>query len=812
MANKYIQEGKDGYTIFSGLPEFGYELVAIIPYCYYLHTQGKLRKTISCYDTRCFYFFSEKHEEVNEKRRWSNTKDLRKNLFPNISMHSPELDWEKFLPPPFKEFYKPKAIKFAKPTVVINNRISKEWDGDPVNYLSKEYLEKIITILSPQYQIVLINAHQFSKEYGDHQDTYDLALDKNFKIKNKVLEINDLRASFPDFTINELQCRIYAGCEKFISSNGGNGILSSYFGGENIIFTKMCREIDPDVNSFNLWYNRLSNANISVVHSEEQLLNLIESKWIRKDTLFNILIRTSKRKNYFHDCIDSVLSQNYDNINIIVSVDNDESFEYARKYPVNIVRIKKEFKNISPPDPNDDAYGKYFKYNEYFNEMAERVPRGYVIYLDDDDKFLDSDALKKLDKIIKKENADVIFWRVQFPKRIVPSDENWAKKTPVCCDMSTIGFCFKSELKPLWEPFKRGDFRVARFLANHGQNVVWHNEILTTLQRKKADGWGKQDDKESLYVVENPEINIIVTAYQAEKNLKLCLDSIYQNLKNQKDLKYNVWIGVDGCQSTFLCAKKLTRSYPANFHFFLSRENHGTYFLKNSLAKKITMRNSLLMFFDSDDIMPVNFIKLYYDYYKSLPKNDDFIINTYCFGMYDEILSKITNELKCISLNDIKAKLQRDDIQSALNYAFQICLKPDSPVKSSLFLHQLYRYYIVKNNILKYWEDNANALSIPDGVFISRYDIMEKMGFYYTKRVGQDTNFLARAEKQGIKRIEGLFYCPFIRRMSDISLTKSDEYGRASAYREEVKLFNQQVIENNKLIAPWESIDLIPIL
>ena len=50
--------------------EFGFELLAVVPYAYWLHRQGRLERTIGGLDTRCLYYFSENHEERPVKRHY----------------------------------------------------------------------------------------------------------------------------------------------------------------------------------------------------------------------------------------------------------------------------------------------------------------------------------------------------------------------------------------------------------------------------------------------------------------------------------------------------------------------------------------------------------------------------------------------------------------------------------------------------------------------------------------------------------------------------------------------------------------------
>ena len=57
--------------------EFGFELLAVVPYAYWLYRQGRLERTIGGVDTRCLYYFSENHEERPVKRHYYRSRSIR---------------------------------------------------------------------------------------------------------------------------------------------------------------------------------------------------------------------------------------------------------------------------------------------------------------------------------------------------------------------------------------------------------------------------------------------------------------------------------------------------------------------------------------------------------------------------------------------------------------------------------------------------------------------------------------------------------------------------------------------------------------
>ena len=49
------------------------------------------------------------------------------------------------------------------------------------------------------------------------------------------------------------------------------------------------------------------------VDNYDDLIELVRQKWVEDKPLFNILIRTSGRPNYFNDCVKSIYNQSYKN-------------------------------------------------------------------------------------------------------------------------------------------------------------------------------------------------------------------------------------------------------------------------------------------------------------------------------------------------------------------------------------------------------------------------------------------------------------------------------------------------------------------
>lgn len=814
VEKKFINIGEDGtYSIDSGLPEFGYELISTIPYAYSLYKKGKLKSTSSGKDTQCLYWFSENHKEVHEKRSWNNVLALRDSDFPNMHIHSSQLDWDNFVPPPFNDYYKSKSIKFSRQTIVICNRMNDEWNGDPVNFLDNSTLEKLFALLSHRYEIVYIDPFMFGSDYEDHAsfNFQDVSL---LLKKYSVKTFSQLRNEYSGISVNELQCMLYAGCERFISSNGGLGILCSYFGGENIIYTKMCRELDKDVNSFHAWYSRFSKSIVSVVSKEVDLLVLVEEKWVKDKPLLNIVIRTSGRPNYFHDCIKSIKRQNYINVNIIVGYDEPDSMKYIQGQPCTAIALKK-YDGPEKKKPEGEEYGLWFPFNSYFNELLAYVNKGFVIYLDDDDCFDDTNALSKLAEAIEENGSDVVFWRVRFPNRVVPSDLNWVKKIPVCRDMSTIGFCHAASLRPLWEPWKRGDYRVAKYIYDRSNSVLWFDELLTGLQRVKQDGYGLRDDKLSVDISSLPPICVIITAFNSVATLERCLDSVMSQRGLQNELK--IIVGVDGCRETLAVAKKLTRKYKENCKFYFSKRNVGTYVLKNSLLAKVVDRDSLVYFLDSDDMLPANFMASYLRNYletkpellKVLSLNVDEKDLSEAYRSVVEQTNRDLGESREI-INLIKLGKKKD----ALNLALRKIILVGSDTWCGIYLSIL-RGITLRERCLSKKLVFKPVTRFPHESFFALYSTLEKVNFFNKYCVAQDTDFFKRSKFLNIvihspDRARTFSY--LLRSENKESLTQNNFYGIGSTERNKIIEINRRKIEGGNFLGDATKTDILPIL
>ena len=122
-------------------------------------------------------------------------------------------------------------------------------------------------------------------------------------------------------------------------------------------------------------------------------LSLLEKEIsVENKKLVSVIITTYNRALLLQRCLDSVLAQNYKNLEIIVADDcsTDNTNEIVKKYQKKDSRIK------------------YFKHNKnkgnaYTRNTAFRNCKGfYVAFLDDDDQWIDKNKIRNQVNIYKK--------------------------------------------------------------------------------------------------------------------------------------------------------------------------------------------------------------------------------------------------------------------------------------------------------------------------------------------------------------------------------------------------------------------------
>ena len=271
LADDYITKKPYKVTDFNG--EFSQEIMWVLPFAYWHHKNGTLKKTISPKGMSVFYFFSAVHEEPYQSRDWQTNEN--KFDVPNMA-HCKTVSYKKWMPVPLKAHYQNNLFQFSKPVLIVANKYNVEWDGPPLNFFSKEQLSVIFDRFGSDYQLVY-NRPPAKQIVGDNSEILDLHehqwIEENYPdviLLDKLYE----RYAGEVTNFNHFQLLLYANASRFISVHGGTSVLASYFGGKNLIYSK--KGIEHDLNEFHNFYPKLSGAEIEVARTENELLEKLD--------------------------------------------------------------------------------------------------------------------------------------------------------------------------------------------------------------------------------------------------------------------------------------------------------------------------------------------------------------------------------------------------------------------------------------------------------------------------------------------------------------------------------------------------------
>jgi len=292
--------------------EFASELVCVIPYANWLHQNNQLERVITSKGMKPFYYFCDNVEERFEYRTFDiNTNGL--NDVPNNWVHhntdvvfgksysemsddekvqaNGVLDYSEWIPPSYKEYFKSDKFDSLKPYVVVNNNYNIEF-GNNIEK-SRRYFN-IIT---------LNNMFNYLTESGYHviykrPNNTEFALDQNeiatLQGGYELKELTD-QGTMSDYDLcgyyenvhninnmeydnyNEFQLKLFSNADGFITTNGGGGILSCYFGKKVLFYVPHGKELRPGyLTKENSYVNKLSNAEVLVILDEEKVNNYSE--------------------------------------------------------------------------------------------------------------------------------------------------------------------------------------------------------------------------------------------------------------------------------------------------------------------------------------------------------------------------------------------------------------------------------------------------------------------------------------------------------------------------------------------------------
>lgn len=277
--------------------EFASELVCVIPYAYWLHQNNQLEKVITSKGMKYFYYFCDNVEEKFTYRTFDiNTNGL--SDVPNDWVHHSAgqpygnfneqqqaeangvLNYSQWTPPPYIDYYKNNKFDNFKPYVVINNNYNVEYGNDITQsrrYFNLQTLSEIFYYLQEAGYNVVYKRPNNTEFAPDQNEIATLQGGYEFEEVTQEGKMSDYDLcgyydnvyNLNDFDMgdyNEFQMKCFANADGFITTNGGGGVLSCYFGKKVLFYVPHGKELRKDyLTKDNSYVKKLANSDINVV-------------------------------------------------------------------------------------------------------------------------------------------------------------------------------------------------------------------------------------------------------------------------------------------------------------------------------------------------------------------------------------------------------------------------------------------------------------------------------------------------------------------------------------------------------------------
>ena len=186
-------------------------------------------------------------------------------------------------PPDYKTHFKNEELVFNKPLLIIHNKYNIEHGAITRNHINLVALEKLFIMLQDKYQVVYIRPMGNEKGYSNDCNILEFEDHNLVKKYSKVILYQDLLREYPQYNYNELQLKLHANCERFITQQSGNNILCCYFGGVNIVLEHINDKLagprfplstrDPRGSAYDGYLRDISNQNIVHAKNINELLD-----------------------------------------------------------------------------------------------------------------------------------------------------------------------------------------------------------------------------------------------------------------------------------------------------------------------------------------------------------------------------------------------------------------------------------------------------------------------------------------------------------------------------------------------------------
>lgn len=300
-------------------PEFGIELTLVVPYAYWLHTEGKLEKVITTKGMKPFYYFCNNVEERYDHRTVDNAAagmdkipndwiygfkgnaELYKDEWPeweefaDVERGCGILDYNKWKLPNYNTQFKNDTFKFEKPYIVISNRYNWEHGKPPVGYFDIKCLYNIFNELTSKGYIVIYKRPKNTEFPLDQNEINTLNRKENLTANidtigvindyelttyyDDVYLLDDIVAGHSSMTYNEVQLNLFTNASGFITMGGGSTLFPclfkkptvAYYGGTLTEINRKCFWEDSKGNRNIKNYHFMINPNLHPVVDKDSI-------------------------------------------------------------------------------------------------------------------------------------------------------------------------------------------------------------------------------------------------------------------------------------------------------------------------------------------------------------------------------------------------------------------------------------------------------------------------------------------------------------------------------------------------------------
>ena len=282
----------NGSVTVRSFAEFGYELICIVPYAFWHQQRGLLASTVGVVGSAPSFFFSPAHTELGNTSRHQDDDPafgIERGVDGlNHRNHNVPFQLHKWSMPPFASHYgrHPLATQLRRqyPRLCIVHNKRSDWPVNPSHRaeLDEVQLGSLLGALSGRGLRVLYictsgdeNGRGYTHDMRDGKAAVRRKSCHFDRVLNAhgALRFQDVLAT-TGLGWNEAHFAVHAAARWFVSCQGGTAIISSLFGGANLIYDVWPRSGERSTDEYHRLHATFSNASIRVATTFGQLLQL----------------------------------------------------------------------------------------------------------------------------------------------------------------------------------------------------------------------------------------------------------------------------------------------------------------------------------------------------------------------------------------------------------------------------------------------------------------------------------------------------------------------------------------------------------